>query len=171
MSQELLVENSGLSLRTVHRIENGETQSAGDSIKRLSSALNVITNELIDWQIIEDNNVLLLFNLSQLGFIAFPLLGILIPFIIWTSKKDKIKDVDQVGKSILNFQISWTLLLFFMSIGIVITYKLELATNIFFAGILLTFSAMYLMNFIVMIFNTLRYYNENLSNTNLHFPF
>tara|TARA_R100001369_G_scaffold2153_2_gene7244 strand:+ start:8661 stop:9002 length:342 start_codon:yes stop_codon:yes gene_type:complete len=113
----------------------------------------------------------LLFNLSQLGFIAFPLLGILIPFIIWTSKKDKIKDVDQVGKSILNFQISWTLLLFFMSIGIVITYKLELATNIFFAGILLTFSAMYLMNFIVMIFNTLRYYNENLSNTNLHFPF
>ena len=112
ISQELLAENSGLSLRTVQRIENGETQPTGDSIKRLSSALNVTPNELIDWRIIEDNNVLLLLNLSQLGFIAFPLLGILIPLIIWTSKKDKIKDVDLVGKSILNFQISWTLFLF-----------------------------------------------------------
>ena len=118
ISQELLAENSGLSLRTVQRIENGETQPTGDSIKRLSSALNVTPNELIDWQIIEDNNILLLLNLSQLGFIAFPLLGILIPLIIWTSKKDKIKDVDYVGKSILNFQISWTLLLFLMVITI-----------------------------------------------------
>ncbi|MCK5442941.1 MAG: helix-turn-helix transcriptional regulator [Maribacter sp.] len=41
ISQELLAENSGLSLRTIQRIENGETQPTGDSIKRLSSALNV----------------------------------------------------------------------------------------------------------------------------------
>jgi transcriptional regulator with XRE-family HTH domain len=64
MSQELLAENSGLSLRTVQRIENGETQPTGDSIKRLSSALNVTPNELIDWQIIEDSKALLLLNLS-----------------------------------------------------------------------------------------------------------
>ena len=171
ISQELLAENSGLSLRTVQRIENGETQPTGDSIKKLSSALNVTPNELIDWQIIEDNNVLLLLNLSQLGFIAFPLLGILIPLIIWTSKKDKIKDADQVGKSILNFQISWTLLLFFMTIVIIIASKLELATNISFAGILITLSAMYLMNFIVVIFNTLRYHNGKPIKYKPAFPF
>ena len=159
ISQELLAENSGLSLRTVQRIENGETQPTGDSIKRLSSALNVTPNELIDWQIIEDNNILLLLNLSQLGFIAFPLLGILIPLIIWTSKKDKIKDVDYVGKSILNFQISWTLLLFLMVITIFITTKFELTKNISFADILITFSGMYFLNFVVVIFNTLRYHN------------
>ena len=117
ISQELLAENAGLSLRTVQRIENGKTQPTGDSIKRLSNALKVTPNDLIDWQITEDNKVLLLLNLSQLAFIAFPLLGILIPLIIWVSKKDKIKDVDQVGKSILNFQISWTLLLFFIAIA------------------------------------------------------
>ena len=159
ISQELLADNSGLSLRTVQRIENGETQPTGDSIKRLSSALNVTPNELIDWQIIEDNNVLLLLNLSQLGFIAFPLLGILIPLIIWISKKDKIKDVDQVGKSILNFQISWTLLLFVMAIGIFISSKLELSMNMSFAGILLVFSVMYFINLIIVIINTLRYHN------------
>lgn len=158
MSQELLAENSGLSLRTVQRIENGETQPTGDSIKRLSSALNVTPNELIDWQIIEDSKTLLLLNLSQLGFIAFPLLGILIPLIIWTSKKDKIKDVNQVGKSILNFQISWTILLFLLIISLFITSKFELST-ISFAGILLTISVMYFLNFTVVIFNTLRYHN------------
>ena len=158
MSQELLAENSGLSLRTIQRIENGETQPTGDSIKRLSSALNVTPNELIDWQIIEDSKALLLLNLSQLGFIAFPLLGILIPLIIWTSKKDKIKDIDYVGKSILNFQISWTLLLFLLVIGLFITSKLEL-TNISFSGILITISALYFLNFIVVISNTFRYHN------------
>ena len=157
-TQELLAENSGLSLRTVQRIENGETQPTGDSIKRLSSALNVTPNELIDWQIIEDSKALLLLNLSQLGFIAFPLLGILIPLIIWTSKKDKIKDVDYVGKSILNFQISWTLLLFLLVIGLFIISKLELI-NISFAGILITVSAMYFLNFLVVISNTFRYHN------------
>ena len=158
MSQELLAENSGLSLRTVQRIENGETQPTGDSIKRLSSALNVTPNEIIDWQVIEDSNALLLLNLSQFSFIAFPLLGILLPFIIWTSKKDKIKDIDHVGKSILNFQISWTLILFLLFIGLFITSKFELA-NISFAGILIAISIMYFLNFIIVISNTFRYHN------------
>ena len=142
MSQELLAENSGLSLRTVQRIENGETQPTGDSIKRLSSGLNVTPNELIDWQFIEDNKALLLLNLSQLGFVAFPLLGTLIPLIIWISKKDKIKDIDLVGKSILNFQISWTLFLFLLVIGISIISKLDL-TTVSFAGILISITTMY----------------------------
>lgn len=157
LTQEILAENSGLSLRTVQRIENGVTQPTGDSIKRLSSALNVTPNELIDWQIVEDSKTLLLLNLSQLGFIAFPILGILMPLIIWTSKKDKIKDVDFVGKSILNFQISWTLVLFLLIIGLFISSKFELVT-ISFAGIIITISALYFLNFIVVIFNTIRYH-------------
>ncbi len=171
ISQELLAENSGLSLRTIQRIENGETQPTGDSIKKLSGALSVTPNELIDWQIIEDNNTLLLLNLSQLGFIAFPLLGILIPLIIWTSKKDKIKDVNQVGKSILNFQITWTLLLFFIAIGIFISAKLKLPLNISFAGILIAIGVMYFLNFIVVLFNTLRYHNGKLIKYKPAFPF
>ena len=158
MSQELLAENSGLSLRTVQRIENGESQPTGESIKRLSGALNTTPNELIDWQIIEDSNALLQLNLSQLGFIAFPLLGIIIPLIIWTSKKDKIKDLDHVGKSILNFQISWTLFLFLLVIGLFIASKLELRF-ISFAVILITISVMYFLNFVVVIYNTLKYHN------------
>jgi transcriptional regulator with XRE-family HTH domain len=159
ISQELLAENAGLSLRTIQRVENGETQPTGDTIKRLSNVLNVTPNELMEWQIIEDNNTLLLLNLSQLGFIAFPLLGILIPLIIWTSKKDKIKDVDQVGKSILNFQITWTLLLFFIVIAIFVSDKLELPLNISIAAVLIVICGMYFINFMLVLFNTLRYHN------------
>ena len=171
ISQELLADNSGLSLRTIQRIENGETQPTGDSIRKLSNSLNVTPNELMDWQIIEDNNTLLLLNLSQLGFLAFPLLGILIPLIIWTSKKDKIKDVEQVGKSILNFQISWTLLLFLMAIFIFITVKLELQMGISFASILIAVSGMYLINIIVVLFNTLRYHSGKTIKYKPAFPF
>jgi len=159
ISQELLAEYSKLSLRTIQRIENGETQPTGDTIKKLSSALNITPNELIDWQIIEDTNSLLIMNLSQLSFIAFPLLGILIPMIIWTSKKDKIKDVEQVGKSILNYQISWTLLLFIIITGTFVSVKLELPINISFAGLFTSICVMYIINLVVIIFNTLRYHN------------
>lgn len=49
-------------------------------------------------------------NLSSLGFLFFPLLGILIPMILWISKKDKVKNVNETGKAILNFQITWIML-------------------------------------------------------------
>ena len=46
-SQELVAEKSGLSLRTIQRIENGETEPHGETLKRLAIALNVTPEELI----------------------------------------------------------------------------------------------------------------------------
>ena len=51
-------------------------------------------------------------NISALAFIFNPLLGIILPFILWTLKKDKIKFVDDSGKKMMNFQITWTILLY-----------------------------------------------------------
>jgi len=48
LSQDSLAEESGLSLRTIQRIEYGETNPTGESLKRLSSALNVDLEELIE---------------------------------------------------------------------------------------------------------------------------
>lgn len=110
ISQELLSENSGISLRTIQRIENGETDPRGDTLKRLAIALSVTPDELIDWKVNEDRGFLTALNLSSLGFLLFPLLGILIPLILWIYKKDKLKDIDKVGKEVLNFQISWTII-------------------------------------------------------------
>ena len=82
-SQEELAEKSGLSLRTIQRIENGETEPRGDSLQRLAVAFEVSPDEILDWDVYEDKGVLIGLNLSALSFIVFPLLGILVPLIIW----------------------------------------------------------------------------------------
>jgi len=48
LSQEELAKKSGLSLRTIQRVENGETEPAGETLKRISAALDVVIDELID---------------------------------------------------------------------------------------------------------------------------
>ena len=100
-SQEELSEKTGLSLRTIQRIENGETEPRGDSLKRLAQAFDVTSDDLVDWTVQEDRGFLLSLNLSSLSFLPFPLLGILVPLIIWISKKGKIQNVDRLAKEIL----------------------------------------------------------------------
>ena len=49
LSQEELAKNSGLSLRTIQRVENGETDPTGETLRRISAVLDLTPNELIDW--------------------------------------------------------------------------------------------------------------------------
>lgn len=165
LSQEELTENSGLSLRTIQRIENGETEPTGDTLKRISKALNVNPEELTNWTIIEDRGYLKAMNLSALTFILFPLLGILVPLIMWIAKKDKLKDINKIGKNIINFQITWTIILFAGLIlnVVVLTNKINSTGNItadYFISSqkfnLIFLSTMYILNVVFIIFNTYR---------------
>ena len=47
-SQEELADKSGLSLRTIQRMENGDTYPRGDTLKRLAIALQVSPDKIID---------------------------------------------------------------------------------------------------------------------------
>ncbi|NNL16488.1 MAG: helix-turn-helix domain-containing protein [Flavobacteriaceae bacterium] len=160
MSQELLADESGLSLRTIQRIENGETNPTGESLKRLSNALNVNPDELIDWSIKEDKRYLTFLNLSALTFLFFPLLGILVPFILWTSRKGKIKNINKLGKDLINFQITWTLLLFFIPFLWFLMAKIGLLENLTLSIIFIVIGVMYFINLIFILLNTLRISNE-----------
>ena len=160
MSQEILAEESGLSLRTVQRIENGESNPTGDTLKRLSNALQVNPDELIDWTIKEDKEYLIFLNLSALSFIFFPLLGILVPFIMWTSKKGKLKNVNKIGRELINFEITWTILLFFIPFSWFIINKIGLLENLTFSTIIAFAVMMYFLNFIFITFNTFRISNK-----------
>jgi len=161
-SQEELAEESGLSLRTIQRIENGETAPLGDSLKRISGSLNVNPEDLIDWTIKEDVSYLKTLNLSALTFIFFPILGILVPFIMWVSKKDKLKDINKIGRDLVNFEITWTIILF---IGLLINPIIQNATGevtiaMLTISSLIFIAIMYTLNFIFIIFNTLQIHNE-----------
>lgn len=179
-SQEELSEKAGLSLRTIQRIENGETEPRGDSLKRLALAFDVPLDEIVDWTIQEDNGFVSSLNLSALSFIVFPLLGILVPLIIWISKKDKIKKVNEVAKDLLNFQITWTMIFFVGFIGVSLNFfssmdiqgdvspsmisahmTSRLMINLAFIG------AMYLFNVVMIVINAIRINNDK---STFYFP-
>jgi uncharacterized Tic20 family protein len=119
-SQEYLADESKLNLRTIQRIESGTTVPRGDTLSRLASALKVSPDELLDWSKQEDRGQLLLLNLSGLSLILNPFLGLIIPLAIWVSKRDKVVNADENGKQLLNFQISWLLILSFLIIAVII---------------------------------------------------
>lgn len=160
MSQEFLAEESGLSLRTIQRIENGESNPTGESLKRIAGALNVTPDEIVDWSIKEDKKYLTFLNLSALTFLFFPLLGILIPFILWTSKKDKIKNINRLGRALINFEITWTMLLFLIPAVMFILSKTGLLQNISMSTFFVVIGLLYLFNLISILMNTLRITNE-----------
>ncbi len=158
-SQEELADKTGLSLRTIQRIENGETQPRGGSLKRIAMSFGVSPDEITDWQIVEDKNVLTMLNLSQLGFLAFPLLGIIIPLIIWILKKEKVKGVNRLGISILNFQITWTITLCVIYIGSFIRFILPMRLPISIFGIIGVI-ALYLANLFIIAFMTIKHLKD-----------
>lgn len=161
-SQDELAETAKINLRTVQRIESGETEPRGDTLRRLALALNVTPDDLIDWAEEEDANFLMFVNLSALSFIVFPLLGVIIPMILWLTRKDKVKHLNQMGRRLLNFQITWCVLMFLI-------YALILSAGIFHLPIpflrgsiggmeimLIVIPFMYLMNILLIILNAYR---------------
>ena len=54
----------------------------------------------------EDRQTLMLAHLSQLLDLVTGFGGLIIPLIIWQSKKNEIYDMDEQGKGIINFQLS-----------------------------------------------------------------
>ena len=105
-SQENLSEESKLSLRTIQRIEKGESVSRGDTLIKLTQALGVTPDDLLEWTDIEDKGYLTIMNLSALSILIQPFLGIIIPLVMWILKREKIKLVNDTGKKLISFQIS-----------------------------------------------------------------
>lgn len=158
MSQEELAGESLLSLRTIQRIEGGQTSPRGDTLKRLAGALRIPVEDLIDSELQEDTNLVVLINLTQLAFLAFPLLGVIIPLMIWLQNRNRIRDMDEVGQSIINFQTSWSILLFSIYMAalalILVTGKVSPAIFYGFAG---SMGVLYLYNLFQILSNVNRY--------------
>jgi transcriptional regulator with XRE-family HTH domain len=158
MSQEDLASESLLSLRTIQRIESGKTSPRGDTLKRLAAALKVPVEELIDSELEEDANLVVLMNLTQLAFLAFPLLGVIIPLILWLLNRNRVRDVDEVGQSILNFQTSWSILLFSIHmIGLALILILGRVTQAIFYGYAISMGVLYPYNLFQILSNVNRY--------------
>ena len=54
----------------------------------------------------QDNQLLVITHLSQLVTLVTGFGSLLIPLVIWLTQKDKVYQMDEHGKNIINFQLS-----------------------------------------------------------------
>tara|TARA_B100002049_G_scaffold128177_1_gene94852 strand:+ start:115 stop:501 length:387 start_codon:yes stop_codon:yes gene_type:complete len=86
----------------------------------------------------EDRNLLVVAHLSQLLDLVTGIGGFIVPLILWLTQRDKVLNMDEHGKQILNFQISAFIysiicipLIFLFGLGILALIALGLLVLIF----------------------------------------
>lgn len=122
LTQEELSEKSGISVRTIQRIEAG-TLPKGYTLKTLAKVLEIQESELLDKKtktettgvekaeikqesVAIDYSKIKLVNLSSLLFVVLPPLNILVPLLLASTLKQK----NPLVKQIVSVQILWTIL-------------------------------------------------------------
>lgn len=119
LTQEELAEKSGLSVRTIQRIEAG-TAPKGYTLKALARALGIDATQLTqktndrqdhgkgaDLQADSGSGLIKLVNLSSLPFMFLPPLNIVVPLLIVLYRKN---EKDLAAKQLLSIQILWTVI-------------------------------------------------------------
>ena len=105
LTQEELSYQSGISVRTIQRIESGNDPK-GQTLKIIAKTLGINENELLEKQEseIEINFTLIkIINLSSLFFTVIAPLNIIVPLVIIFAKKQ----FNSTTKQIISIQILW----------------------------------------------------------------
>jgi transcriptional regulator with XRE-family HTH domain len=172
MSQDELSHSTQLSLRTIQRIENGETEPRGDSLKRIANALKIEVNELSDiiptTKLKEDKSIVLLIKISAFGYLIYPFLGIIFPMVLWIFYKDKVFGVDETGKKVMKYQSIW-----FVFLAILYLYILVIKINHLYSPfpgktIIAVTISLYVFNAIMILLQILKLSSEKKFERGLH---
>lgn len=165
LTQDELAEKSGISVRTIQRIEAG-SKLKGHSLNALSQALDVSRKQLT-----EDKNepslnykLIKLINLSSLPFVFIPLASIALPLMIMYGKKE----VNSITKQIISVQILWTIISFVVFF-LFLLIKNWLSLNNQLTLVVLALSI--LVNLYIIIRNTVEIDKHNKLYIKLHFSF
>ncbi|GAB3821653.1 helix-turn-helix domain-containing protein [Pontibacter rugosus] len=165
-SQEELAERAKVSLRTIQRIEKGESEPRGFTLQAIAGALGKSVDEFVVFAteqavsakteatttaaVTAQNDAatyLQLINLSALSYLVLPYLNLIIPIVLWRKKRHEL-DIDAVSKKIINFQLLWTValhvsLLLMLLFQLLLAYYFQMEPG---PGILIVFFIMYLLN-------------------------
>lgn len=120
LTQEALAEGASINLRTLQRIEAGVTQPRGNTLRLIARVFETPLEELLDFTKTADPGILQLMNLATLSFWVIPLGNLVLPLVLWVMNRDKVQGVYELGRRIINFQITWCLITYgFLFIWIV----------------------------------------------------
>jgi uncharacterized Tic20 family protein len=109
LTQEKLTDLSKINLRTLQRIEKGTTVPRSDTLNSICRVLEVNVEDILDYGKKDDLKFLRYFHLSVLTCLFLPLGSIILPLVIWLTKRDKIIGLNEQGINVLNFQILWSI--------------------------------------------------------------
>ena len=135
LTQQDLANETGLSLRTIQRIEKGDQEVSGYSLRQISTILDVRLEQLILPNVnqvrIEASPVSAVkaLYLSSLLFVINPLLGIIVPAILSYSRPYK----DTLYKKHFRFIITYFTILNVVVYGLVVIFAIQvvLHTSVF----------------------------------------
>lgn len=115
-TQADLATKTGLSLRTIQRLENTNKVPKGYTLNALAEEFNMEPSTLqakyLTVKRSRDSEIttIKMINLSVLSFLGIPFGNLIFPIIIWRNNRDS-QLVDELGRRVVNFQILFTLLL------------------------------------------------------------
>ncbi len=116
ITQEELAEKTGLSVRTIQRIESADVDARLYTLKSIADALSISMDAFNAPPSQKAKGQLASIHFSALIGFLFPLGNIIIPLIFWLYKKDQVDGMDRHGKAVVNAQISYMILSFSMVI-------------------------------------------------------
>lgn len=156
LTQEDLAEKTGLSVRTIQRIESGEVDPRTFTLNALAEALEVDIKELMGNKLspsksfLDDDYTWVIFlHFSGIFILVLP------PLIIWLIKRNRILEYEQHFKDVINFQFSMFIYLMISVILLIIIIGLPL----------LIFLSLF--STVVIVLNTIKVMNREA----YHYPF
>ena len=156
-TQTELSEKSGLSLRTIQRIESGNIPK-NHTLKAIAKVFEIDVEKLIEKQEVkEDENVksdivsIKFLNISALIFLIIPFGNLIFPIIIWYKNRKHTK-FNEIGLQIINIQIFWTLIL---SILLLICPFFQKIVSFKFSLLLTVFIVLAILNVCIILRNTI----------------
>lgn len=173
LTQEQVADLTNISVRTIQRIENGESVPRAYTVKAIATALDTsfeeLTKDLVDDRIADtplranqndgdEKHFLQLLCLSCFSYLVIPLVHFLVP--IYLLKKSKIKNPGAINYSrrVIRMQIYWTVSLCFLLLltlcynFIAVVYR----QNLPLLNYLWTFLFMYILNAVIIFISLLR---------------
>jgi len=166
LTQEELASKSGISVRTIQRIESG-TKPKGYTLDSLSKALGITKSDLLKEKSKSEKinkELLKHINLSSILLLFMPLGSIIMPLIIMYWKKE----VNDITKKIVSIQILWTL------IAVILVIASSFLKNMFSIRnqlTSLTILFLILINLYIIIRNTVEIEKNNKLHIALKFSF
>ncbi len=123
LTQEELATRSGISIRTIQRIEKGLASGSPHTLKALAGVLEIDSLDLNvadqTQHLVKDDDLrkLKLLNFSILSVFIIPFGNIILPTLVFLRHRS-ITSVNEVGRKIISFQIVTSVILFLVSVVI-----------------------------------------------------